>query len=40
MNQRWAAADGLPLTVIANAAHNANADNPAAVNAVIEKFLG
>lgn len=39
MGKRWAADEGLALHVIPEAAHNTNADNPAAVNAVIEQFI-
>ena len=35
----WAKRRGYPLTVIPDAAHNANADNPAAVNRAISDFL-
>lgn len=38
-NQRWSEGEGLPLVWIPDAAHNANADNPAAVNAAIDGFL-
>lgn len=38
-NQLWAKNTGFPLISIANAAHNANVDNPEAVNCEIEKFL-
>lgn len=38
-NRAWAARTGFPLTVISGAAHNANADQPEAVNRAIEDFL-
>lgn len=38
-NELWSARTGLPIRWIEGAAHNANADNPAAVNAVIEEAL-
>ncbi|WP_168160156.1 alpha/beta fold hydrolase [Corynebacterium sp. HMSC29G08] len=39
MGKRWAADEGLALHVIPEAAHNTNADNPAAVNAIIDQFI-
>lgn len=39
MNQRWAASEGISLTVIAGAAHNANVDKPSPVNDLLEAFL-
>lgn len=39
-NKRWAEETGRTVKWIPHAAHNANADNPAAVNAHIERFLG
>lgn len=39
-NELWSARTGLPIRWIEGAAHNSNADNPAAVNAVIEEALG
>lgn len=38
-NRRWSARDGHELAWIPNAGHNANMDNPAAVNEAIERFL-
>ena len=37
-NPMWAAGEHLPLTWVKDAGHNSNADNPAFVNAEIEKF--
>ena len=37
--RRWSARTGYPLQLIPGAAHNANADNPAAVNEAIRAFL-
>lgn len=39
-NELWSARTGLPIRWIEGAAHNSNADNPAAVNAIIEEALG
>jgi pimeloyl-ACP methyl ester carboxylesterase len=36
---RWAAQEKHPLKIIANAAHNANMDNPTEFNRVLEEFL-
>ena len=38
-NRAWQARTGLPLHVIPDAAHNSNADNPGAVNRIIDEFL-
>lgn len=38
-NRAWAEKTGLPLVLIPKAAHNANVDNPEAVNTAIEGFL-
>ncbi len=38
-NKEWSAALGVPVTWIANAAHNSNDDNPEDVNRAIEEFL-
>ena len=38
-NPMWAAGEHLPLTWVKDAGHNSNADNPAFVNAEIEKFV-
>lgn len=38
-NRAWTEKTGFPLRLIANAAHNSNADNPDAVNKEIELFL-
>lgn len=38
-NRRWHRAANLPLHVIPGAAHNANDDQPGAVNALLEAFL-
>lgn len=38
-NRAWAKKTAFPLRIIPNAAHNANADNPDAVNREIELFL-
>lgn len=38
-NRLWAENTGFPLIMIKNAAHNANVDNPEAVNREIEKFI-
>ncbi|MEM9675892.1 MAG: alpha/beta hydrolase [Bacteroidota bacterium] len=37
--QRWAKEESLPLVVIPEAAHNANLDNAAAFNQVLDNFL-
>lgn len=39
-NELWSARTGLPIRWIEGAAHNSNADNPVAVNAIIEEALG
>lgn len=39
MNQQWAAEEGIGLTTLAGAAHNANVDKPGPVNDLIEAFL-
>ncbi len=39
-NELWSERSGLPIRWIEGAAHNSNADNPAAVNAIIEEALG
>ncbi len=39
-NELWSKRTGLPICWIEAAAHNSNADNPAAVNAIIEEALG
>lgn len=39
-NELWSERTGLPIRWIEGAAHNSNADNPAAVNAIIEEALG
>ncbi|MEH0147696.1 alpha/beta hydrolase [Corynebacterium sp. Q4381] len=39
MNQRWAAEEGISLTTVAGAGHNANVDKPGPVNDLIEAFL-
>lgn len=38
-NRQWHKKEGYPLHFIENAAHNANEDNPEAVNRIIEDFL-
>lgn len=38
-NRAWQRQTGLPLVWIPGAGHNANTDNPAAVNAAVEAFL-
>lgn len=38
-NELWSERTGLPICWIEAAAHNSNADNPAAVNAIIEEAL-
>ena len=38
-NRAWAEGEGLPLVWIPGAGHNANVDNPQAVNSRIEAFL-
>lgn len=38
-NKAWSLKTGYPLQVTENAAHNANVDNPEAVNVAIEAFL-
>ena len=38
-NRRWAIAEQLPLSMIPNAGHNSNTDQPEAVNAAIDDFL-
>ncbi len=38
-NEEWSAAIGVPVTVIKDAAHNSNDDNPEAVNKAIDEFL-
>ena len=38
-NRRWAEKTGYPLEIIPNAAHNANVDNPEAVNRAIRSFM-
>jgi pimeloyl-ACP methyl ester carboxylesterase len=38
-SQQWAARENRPLRVISNAAHNANMDNPAEFNRILETFL-
>lgn len=38
MNQRWAAEEGLSLTVVEGAGHNANVDKPGPINQLIEAF--
>lgn len=37
--REWSGAVGLPLHIIEDAAHNSNADNPDAVNALIDSFI-
>ena len=37
--ERWSRAEGWPLAVIPNAAHNCNMDNPDAFNRVLDEFL-
>ena len=39
-NELWSERTGLPVRWVEGAAHNSNADNPAAVNAIIEEALG
>lgn len=39
MNQRWAAEEGIRLTTVAGAGHNANVDKPGPINGLIEAFL-
>lgn len=39
MNQKWAAEEGIRLTTVAGAGHNANVDKPVPVNQLIEAFL-
>ena len=39
-NELWSKRTGLPIRWVEGAAHNSNADNPAAVNAIIEEALG
>ena len=39
-NLRWTKEEGLPLVMISNAGHNSNTDQPEAVNAAIDGFLG
>ena len=39
-NELWSARTGLPIRWIEGAAHNSNADNPVAVNVIIEEALG
>ena len=38
-NKMWADETGLPLKVVENAGHNANVDNPAEMNHIIEEWL-
>ena len=38
-NEHWHRRENYPLHIIKNAAHNANEDNPAEVNAIIKGFL-
>ena len=38
-NEEWSASIGVPVTWIANAAHNSNDDNPEAVDQAIDAFL-
>lgn len=38
-NRRWHEKEGYPLHIIPGAAHNANDDQPEAVNAIIQDFL-
>lgn len=38
-NERWAAAEGLPLVWVEGAGHNSNVDAPDFVNRVIEEFV-
>lgn len=38
-NELWSERTGLPIRWVEGAAHNSNADNPAAVNAIIEEAL-
>lgn len=38
-NQLWNEKEGYPLHIIQDAAHNANADQPDAVNAILEAFV-
>lgn len=38
-NEEWTKKTGYPLIRISGAAHNANADKPDEVNAIIENFL-
>lgn len=38
-NRNWSRKTGFPLCWIPNAAHNANEDNPEAVNRIIEEFV-
>lgn len=37
--EEWHKRDDFPLYIIGNAAHNANVDNPTAVNKVVENFI-
>lgn len=39
-NELWSERTGLPVRWVEGAAHNSNADNSAAVNAIIEEALG
>lgn len=39
MNQRWAAEEGISLTTVAGAGHNANVDKPGPINHLIGAFL-
>jgi pimeloyl-ACP methyl ester carboxylesterase len=38
-SKAWHEASGYPMQIIENASHNANYDNPDAVNAAIDEFL-
>ena len=38
-NRKWAVGENLPLVWVPGAGHNANVDNPAFVNAQIERFV-
>lgn len=38
-NERWHVREGYPLHIIPGAAHNANVDNPQAVNGLMREFL-
>ena len=38
-NQQWAEKEGNPICWVEGAGHNANCDNPAEVNLLIEAFL-